>query len=171
MRSKWAVIGTCAAVVLVFAFTQFVHGGYVGVIESGKALKVLGRGVHFRPPWTKVAFYPVMSREVAIGSAFEGSRGKCKFDLSLYLSVSPDSVAPLHRAYHGRYVERAITPLVEDFLLRRGTGSGGWDPESEKVAKDLAACVNTALNPAGVFIHSAEIRSFEVETDLEGTIR
>jgi hypothetical protein len=117
-----------------------------------------------------VTFYPVMTREIAIGKASEGSRGRCKFDVTLLLSVCPDSVVSLHKAYHGRYVESAITPLVEDFLLSRGTGSGGWGPEGEKVAKELAPYLNGALNPSGVYVYSAEVRSFEVEADFEAII-
>jgi hypothetical protein len=170
MRSKRVVIGTCAALILAFAFTQFVHRGYLGVIDTASSPKILRPGLHFRPPWVRVTFYPVVTHEIAIGTTSEGSRGKCKFDLSLHLSVMPDSVASLHKAYGGRYVGSAITPLVTDFLLRRGRGAEGWSPEAEKVGKDLVAHLNAALNPSGVFIYGAWVRSFEVETSLEATI-
>jgi hypothetical protein len=170
MRSKPIVIGTCAVLVLAFAFILYVHRGYVGVTGSRSSPEVLRPGFHFRAPWVRVTYYPIITREIAIKTSSEGSRGKCKFDMSLQLSVMPDSVASLHKAYGGRYVESLITPLVADFLLCRGSAVEGWSPEAEKVGKALTAHINSAVNPYGIYIYSIWMRTFEVETDLKTTI-
>jgi hypothetical protein len=170
MKSKRIVIGTCAVLVLAFAFMQYVHRGYVGVIDTQDSPKVLRPGFHFRPPWVRVTYYPVVTHEVAIKTSSEGSRGKCKFDVSLQLSVMPDSVASLHKAYGGRYVESLITPLVADFLLCRGSAAEGWSPEAEKVGKALTAHINTAVNPYGIYVYAIWVRTFEVETNLKTMI-
>lgn len=170
MRSKRVVIGICAGIVAVFAFTQYVHQGYLGVTGTQESPKVLRPGFHFRPPWVRTSYYPVIAREVAIKTSWQGSRGKCKFDLSLELSVAPDSVASLHRAYGGRYIESLITPLVADFLLSRGTAVDGWNSEAEEVAKALAARANSVLNAYGIYIYDIWLRNFEVEAPLKNTI-
>ena len=170
MRHKRIVIGTCAVLVLAFAFMQYVHHGYVGVTDTQGSPKVLRPGFHFRPPWVRVTYYPVVTHEIAIKTNSEGSRGKCKFDMSLELSVTPDSVASLHKAYGGRYVENLITPLAADFLFRRGSAVEGWSSEADKVGKALTAHLNTAVNPYGIYVYSVWIRTFEVETNLKTTI-
>jgi hypothetical protein len=169
--SKPVVIAICVALIVAFAFVQYVHRGYVGATGTQMSPRVLRPGFHVRPPWAHVTYYPVFAHEVAIKTDWEGSRGKCRFDLTLQLSVTPDSVASLHRAYGGRYVESLITPLVADFLLSRGTSGGAWGPEAEEAGKALGGHLNTVLNPYGVYIYYVEIRTFEVQANLKATIQ
>jgi len=149
---------------------RYVHRGYVAVIDRPGPVSLLRPGPHFKPPWLRMTFYPTEPREVTIKTSSEGSRGSCNFDISLFLSVAADSVPSLHRAYGGRYVESCVTPLVADFLLRRGNAVEGWGPDSEKAGRELVAYLDTALNGLGVGVHSAWMRSYEVKTSLDSTI-
>lgn len=163
MRRRMLIIATCAALFAVFAFTLYVHSGYVGVIEANGSIRVMGHGPHLRPPWDRVTLYPSRAHEIAIKTTANGPQGKCTFDISLDMSVCPDSIASLHRSFHGEFMESLVSPVVAASLIRRGNASGSWDyGECEKMGKKIVGDLNSSLNQYGIFVYGASLRSFEV---------
>jgi hypothetical protein len=168
MRTKIVLGMGCAALAVIVAFTQYIHTGYVGVIGSRDHVRVMGHGPHLRAPWAPVALYPIRPHEIAIKNSSEGPGGKCSFEVSLQLAVLPDSVADLHRAFQGKYVESLVTPVMTDFLLRRGNASGSWfEGECEEIGKEMAAHLNSRLGQYGIVIYAAWLRSFEISRPSE----
>jgi regulator of protease activity HflC (stomatin/prohibitin superfamily) len=170
MRKKFTIIGVSVAIAFLVTSFRYVHRGYLGVIESGESLRLIGHGPHFRAPWNRVTFYPIQSREMHLETREEGIEGKVEFDIVLLVSISPDSVISLHRAYGGAYMERLISPLIVDFLRQRGEDSQVWygSSDCEKVGKRILQHLNSTLPDYGITIYRAWLRSFEVTTDGEG---
>jgi Tfp pilus assembly protein PilF len=165
---KVLIVVVCVAVGATIAFTQYVHRGYVGAIETGGSVKIFDRGFHLRAPWNRVTFYPIQSWDTTIKSSTEGPQGRVNFDLLVSLSVREDQVASLHRSYNGKYVEILVAPLVADFLKRRGDASlASYGSTAVEVGKELVAHLNSALAPYGITAIKAELRSYEVVTNPE----
>ncbi|MFH1221244.1 MAG: tetratricopeptide repeat protein [Candidatus Eisenbacteria bacterium] len=169
MRRKIALTLVCAAVAFAAAFIQFVNRGYVGAIDAGDSVRLMGYGPHLRAPWQRVAFYPIETREITIRNSSEGPQGRFNFDISLELSVRRNNVAALHRSYRGKYAEVLISPLVADFLRRRGDGSGNWDwgGDTQKTGKEIVTYLNSSLATYKINVYAASLRSFEVVTNPE----
>ena len=149
---------------LAAASTTYVHSGYIGAVENGDSIRLMTRGPHFRLPWRHVWFYPTRAGAVNVKIASEGSGSELRADVSLNLTVSPDSVASLQRAFHGDYVQAIVVPRITSFLLQRMQSSANWDYDKqlEAISRDLAAELNTSLASYGVVTYYAEVRSFEI---------
>lgn len=164
MRRRTLIVLCVAAIGLVAASTTYVHSGYIGAIANGDSIKLIARGPHFRLPWRHVSFYPTRAGAVNIRISSGSSEGEVKAEVSLNLSVSPDSVASLERAFHGNYVQAIVVPRITAFLVRRGQSSANWDNDKsmDAISRDLAAELNRALASYGIGVAYAELRSFEI---------
>jgi hypothetical protein len=167
MKKKTIIIAICAAIVLLVASGQYIHRGYMGVIESGDGLVLLDHGLHLGPPWHRATIYPVESRETHIETYYDGPAGKMHFDGVLLLSVCSDSIVKLHRSYEGAFVEELISPAVVEFLsdyadaygLRQGRYS------QHEVGEGISRHLNLALTEYGITVISVRLRSIEAGGD------
>jgi hypothetical protein len=168
MTKKIIIIVVLAAIGCLVAFSQYVHRGYMGVVESGDSLRLLDHGFHLRAPWNKVTIYPTQSREVHLQTFDDGPQGSLHLDAVFLLSVCPDSLPYLHRAYHGAYMERLISPLVVEFLREYGDAYGIWqgDHDNEKVAEAISQRLNSSATH-GINVYSVWLRTLEVVADPE----
>jgi hypothetical protein len=152
---------------LVAAFTQYVHQGYLGVVEGSRPPRLLGRGLHIRAPWRHVVFYPIRGTSIGIKTMWEGPSGKIKADVTLDMSVCRDSVASLHTAYGGEYIEALVVPRVNEFLRLRGDAWGDWQKGSDvnAIGKNMVMYLNASLASRGITVYDAWLRSFEVSSE------
>jgi hypothetical protein len=164
VKRKFIIVLVCLVVALVLISVQYVHTGYVGVIESGETLRLLDRGFHLRPPWKNVTFYPVRGHEIHLEGYEEGLKGKVEFDFVLVLSVCPDSIASLHKAYNGDYLERLVSPLVAEFLREHGDAPTIWsdDQQGESMAVAILHYLNSRVASHGINVFSVWSASFYV---------
>ena len=168
MTKKVVAIALLVVIACVVAFSQYVHRGYTGVIESGESLRLLDHGFHLRAPWNKVTIYPTRSREVHLQAFDDSPRGSLHLDGVFLLSVCPDSLPALHRTYHGAYVEMLISPLVMEFLREYGDAYGIWqgDFDNREVEKAITQHLNSsALH--GINFYSLWLRTLEASTNPE----
>lgn len=156
-RRKIAIILICAAIGFLATFTQYVHTGYVGVVDGSNPLRVLRRGLHFRAPWQRVVFYPTRSGSVGITTVWHGPREEIRAEITLYMSVTADSVESLHKAYRGEYVQALVVPCINEFFNLHGAALVDWQSSSvvNKTDQDLVLYLNDALMPRGVSIFQA----------------
>jgi len=154
----------CLAIALAYTSLCYVHLGYVGVIDTGDGPRLLERGIHIKPLFKNVTFYPVRSREIHLRTIDESVHGRIEFDMVLQLSVSKDKVIHLHETYGGAYMERLVSPLLVEHFRIRGDGSGDWMDGigSEKAAEGIVERIISGAGPHGVDIVKAGIRSFDV---------
>ncbi|MFH1314048.1 MAG: SPFH domain-containing protein [Candidatus Eisenbacteria bacterium] len=170
MTKKIVIIAVCAAIAGVVASSQYIHRGYMGVIESGDDLRLLDHGLHMKAPWRRATIYPVESRETRLEITYDGPIGKMHFDGVLLMSVCADSILKLHRSYEGAFVERLISPVVTEFLsdyadaygLRQGRYS------QHEVGEAIARRINLTLAGYGITVISVRLRSIEVAEDQLG---
>jgi hypothetical protein len=143
---------------------QYVHRGYMGVIESGGSLRLLEHGFHLRAPWQRTTIYPIQSREVHVETLVDGSQGRVHFDGILLLSVSADSVPTLHAEYGGAYLDGLVAPLIQGYITDYGDAFGVWDEgyDSQELAEALAAHLDSALREHGINVYQARLRSLTV---------
>lgn len=157
------IVLVCVAIGLLAAFTQYVHTGYVGVVDGSNPLRLLDRGLHIRAPWKHVVFYPTQGNSVGITTTWKGPRGTLTTEITLAMSVCRDSVASLHAAYGGEYVEALVVPSVNEFLKLRKDAWGDWRNSSvvDQTDRDLAVYLNASLASRGINIFQAWLVSFE----------
>ena len=158
------------AIAVIVASGQYVHRGYVAVIESGDALRILDHGPHLKAPWHRATVYPIQSRSIHLETRYDGPMGKTHFDAILLLSVRRDSIAMLHRAYRGAFVEQLVSPAVEEFLRDYGDAYGIGDGEyrRQEVSEAITRHLNLALQEHGINIFSVRPVAIEIVKDLEG---
>jgi regulator of protease activity HflC (stomatin/prohibitin superfamily) len=172
MTKKIVIVAVCAVIAFAVASGQYIHRGYVGVIESGEDLELLEHGLHLKLPWQRAVIYPVESREIHLQTYYDGPIGKMHFDGILLMSVRSGSVLQLHKAYDGAYVERLISPAVAEFLsdyadaygLRQGQYS------QHEVGAAIARHLNLTFDDQGIRVISVTLRSIEVAEDAVGSI-
>lgn len=164
---KIACISVCTAAGLFAAFTQYVHTGYVGVVDGGRPVRLLDRGLHVRAPWQRVVFYPVRGNSVGITTTWMGPTKTIRAEMSIVMSVSSDSVASLHTAYGGEYIEALVVPRVNEFFRLRSDAWGDRLRESvvNEMDKDLAVYLNASLAPRGINIFQAWLVSVDVSAE------
>jgi hypothetical protein len=169
MTKKIIIIAICAAIALVVTSGQYVHRGYVGVIESGADVRLLDHGLHVKAPWQRVTIYPIESRDTHLEAYYEGPMGKTHFDGVLLLSVCRDSIATLHRTYKGAFMERMVSPAVGEFLSDYGDAYGIGDGQcrSREVGEAIARYLNLALAGHGIDVYSVQLRSVEVADESQ----
>lgn len=165
MLKKTLIMTVCVLAGLLAAFGQYTHRGYVSVVESDDSLRLLGHGFHLRAPWHRVTAYPVQCREVHVEIFDEGPEAEIHFDAVLYVGVRRDSIVALHKAYHGAYVEKVISPMLSEFLREQGEAHGLWDPEagSQRVTGVVLDHLGKASTEHGINVSHMWLRSFEVE--------
>ena len=164
MAKRYVIIAVCVVIAFFVAFGQYVDQGYVGAITSGESVRLLDRGFHLRAPWQRVTFYPVRSDRVHIEIHDQGPDREIRFDAVLLLSVRPDGIDPLHRAYQGAYVERLILPLVLEFL-RGPVDAAGLSPdgfERQRLTSGLRDHLNARLGEHQITVFQVWLGSFEV---------
>ena len=162
---KATLVAVAAGVGFLATFGHYTHIGYVGVVESGNSLRLMNRGFHLRLPWQRVTSYPLRYREVRVEIFDDGPEAKIHFDGVLFLNVNPDSVPSLHRAYHGAYVERVISPALSKFLRDYGEGYGLWEDDvgPQKVTSTILGYIEPEAGRHGINVTQMWLRSFEVE--------
>jgi hypothetical protein len=162
-----AALVVCVAGGLAAAFTQYVHSGYLGVVEGSSPIRLLGRGLHLRAPWRRVVFYPVESETVGIKTVVRRPGGTVTAELTIIMSVSGDSVASLHAAYGGKYVEALVVPQVNEFLRLRADAWGDWQRRAvvDRIDQDLASYVDAQVAPRGINIYHVWLRSYEISNE------
>ena len=151
-------------IALAYVSAVYVHNGYVGVLDTGDGPKLLTRGLHLKPPFAEVTFYPTRYQDIHLTTVDEGEYGRIEFDVVLLLSISEDRAIHLHQTFGGAYVERLISPLVIEHFRMQGNGSGDWGDGvgSDKAAEGIVERLISGAAPHGVNIIGARIRSFEV---------
>ena len=170
MSKRIVIVAVCAAIAVIIALGQYVHRGYVGVIESGEGLRLLDHGPHLKAPWQRATIYPIQSRDVHLEAYYDGPMGRTHFDAILLLFVCRDSIHTLHRAYGGAYVERLVSPSVADFLRdygdAYGIGDGRW--QRQEVGEAIAEYLNLALAEDGITVCLVRPVAIEIVDDLRG---
>jgi hypothetical protein len=170
MRKKVVIVTVCVAIAAIIASGQYVHRGYVGVIESGDDLRLLDHGPHLKAPWQRATIYPIQSRDVHLEAYYDGPMGKTHFDAILLVSICRDSVRTLHREYRGAYVERLVSPCVADFIRdygdAYGIGDGRW--RRQEVGEAIAGYLNLTLAEDGINICLVRPVAIEIVDDQEG---
>jgi hypothetical protein len=164
MKRLVILILACLLFAMVYVSAVYVHSGYVGVLDTDDGPRLLGRGLHLRPPLARVTFYPTRCREIHLTTLDEGVQGRIEFDVVLLLSISREKAIHLHETFGGAYVERLISPLVIEHFRLQGNGSGDWGDGvgSEKAAEGIVERIISEGEPHGVNIVGARIRSFDV---------
>ena len=164
MKRLLIIAAVCLAMGLIYVSVTYVHSGYVGVLDTGDGPRLLDRGLHLRPPFAEVTFYPTRCREIHLTTVDEGVQGRIEFDVVLLLSISKEKAIHLHETFGGAYVERLISPLVLEQFRMQGNGSGDWGDGvgSEKAAEGIVERIISEGAPHGVDIVQARIRSFDV---------
>jgi hypothetical protein len=162
---KATILSIAVAFGLLAAFGHYTHRGYIGVVGSADALRFMGHGFHLRPPWQRVTSYPLQCREVRVEIFDEGPEAKIHFDGVFFMSICRDSVASLHRAYRGAYVERVISPMLAKFLREYGEGYGLWENDvgPQKVTSAILDYLGPEAGRYGINVAQMWLRSFEVE--------
>jgi hypothetical protein len=162
---KATLVAVAVGVGFLIAFGHYTHLGYVSVVETGGSLRLMDRGFHLRLPWQRVTAYPLRCREVRVEIFDEGPEAKIHFDGVFYMSVRRDSVASLHRAYHGAYVERVISPALSKFLREYGEAYGLWEEDvgPQKVTSTVLAHIEPEAGRHGINVTQMWLRSFEVD--------
>lgn len=165
MARKAIIVAVCAGAVFVAAFGHYTHRGYVGVLEHGESLKVLGHGFHLKAPWDRVTPYPIRCREMRVEIFEEGPEAKIHFDAVLYVCIAPDSVISLHRAYGGAYMEKVVSPMISTFLRDYGAAYGLWEEDvgSHKVTAVMLDHLGREGWRYGINITNMWLRSYEAE--------
>ena len=166
MRGRNIGIVCVAAIAVVAASITYVHKGYIGAVENGDSVRLMTRGPHFRLPWKHVWFYPTQAGAVNVRIASEGQNGTLSANLSLNISVIPDSIPSLQRSFHGNYIQALVVPRVSQFIQRHGEASANWDYSSEidAISGELTAELNSSLGRHGLSFHYVELRSFDVKS-------
>jgi hypothetical protein len=159
------IIAICAGVAFIVAVGQYVHRGYIGVIDHNESLRLLDHGFHLRAPWNKVTIYPVQCRAIHLEMMDEGPRGRLHLDAILRVSVCSDSIPRIHQTFQGAWVERLISPLVQDFIRDFGDAFGIWYGEyrRQEVADALKDHLNLRLLDSGITVYGVWLRSLEAE--------
>jgi hypothetical protein len=168
MRKRIIILASiAAAIAFLVTCVTYVHRDYVGVTGSGDSIRLLGHGPHLRIPGQDVIFYPLRYQQVHLRVSDRRLEGSVDLDMVLFVSVCRESIPSLHRAYDGDYVQRLISPLIVDYLLRRGEVSRSWIDGigSEDEANELVAYLNSAVADHGVNVTRGWIRSYEVSTN------
>ena len=165
MAKKTLIIVISAVAILLVAFGQYTHRGYVSVVESGDSLRLLEHGFHLRAPWHRVTAYPVQCREVRVEIFDDGPGAKIHFDAVLYIGIARDSIVSLHRAYDGAYVEKVISPILSEFLREYGEVYGLWDDDAgpQRVTAVVLDHLGRAAGEYGINVSHMWLRDFEVE--------
>jgi hypothetical protein len=165
MTKKLLIVVIGAAVALIVSFGQYIHRGYVGVVEAGDSLRVIEHGINLRPPWHRVTVYPVQCREVRVEIFDEGPDAKIHFDAVLYVGIARDSVISLHKAYDGAYMEKVISPTIASFLRDYGGAYGLWDDDAgpQKVTAVVLDLLGREGGKYGINVSHMWLRSYEAE--------
>jgi hypothetical protein len=142
-------------IVLLIASGQYVHRGYLGVIESGESLRLLDHGPHLKAPWQRVTIYPIQSREIRIATPVDGPQGRAHLDAVVLLSVARDSVPSLHKTYGGAYVEDLVAPAAAQYMAEYGDAFGAWEGgyDTRAMARAMAEHLARTLRPHGITIY------------------
>jgi len=164
MKRRDLVLLSVVVCGLTVASITYVHSGYIGAVENGDSIRLMARGPHLRLPWRHVWFYPTRAGAVNVRIASESSGSELRADVSLNLSVSPDSVASLQKAFHGDYVQTLVVPRITGFLMQRVQSAANWnyDKQLDAISQDLTAELNLSLATYGIGVYYAEVRSFEI---------
>jgi hypothetical protein len=159
-QKKSAVVVVLVGVALLIVSGQYVHRGYLGVIQSGESLRLLDHGPHLKAPWLRVTIYPIRSREIRIEASVDGPSGKADFDVVVLLSVVRDSVPALHRAYRGAYIEYLVAPAAAEYISDYGDAFGVWDGDydSRDVSEAMAEHLDRTLRPRGINVYQVWLR-------------
>lgn len=165
MTKKLLTVLICVVIGFLAAFGHYVHRGYVNVLETGDSLKLLRHGFHLRAPWHRVTAYPLQCREFRVEILEAGPDARIHFDAVLYVSVSPDSVIPLHNAYGGAFVDSVVSPMISSFLMDYGDAYGLLDSDvgSQKVTGVILDFLGREGGKHGINVTNMWLRSYEAE--------
>jgi hypothetical protein len=163
-RRTIATVLICVAAGFAALSIQYVHSGYLGVVDGSSPSRLLDRGLHLRAPWQRVIFYPTQGGSVGIATESSGPSGTMRAEVTVVLSVRPDSVESLHRAYRGQYLQALVVPAVNEFLSLRADTWADWQDQSvaNTIDGDLAAYLNATLSKHGVAVFQTWVESFDV---------
>jgi hypothetical protein len=158
------VVIVCVAIAILIASGQYVHRGYLGVVESGNSLRLLDHGLHLKAPWQRTTIYPIQCREVHVEALAVGSQGQVHFAGILLLSVATDTIPALHMEYSGAYLDSLVSPAIGDYILGYGEAFGIWDEryEGKEVAEALADHLDSELHKHGINVYQVWLRSLTV---------
>jgi hypothetical protein len=165
MTKKVAIIVALGAVALLASLGQYIHTGYVGVVEAGGSLSLIEHGFHLRAPWHRVTTYPVRCREARVEIFDDGPEAKIHFDAVLYVSIARDSVMSIHKAYDGSYMEKVVSPMISAFLRDYGDAYGLWesDVSPQQVTSVVLDFLSAEGGRYGINIPDMWLRSYEAE--------
>ena len=165
MARKAIIVGIIAGAAFLLAFGHYTHRGYVNVVDAGDSVRLLDHGLHLRAPWHPVTTYPIQCREIRVQIFEEGSDVKIHFDAVLFVGIAPDSVASLHRAYQGAYMEKVISPMISDFLRNRAEAYGLWEEDvgPQRVTAVMLDLLGTEGGKYGINISHMWLRSYDAE--------
>jgi hypothetical protein len=159
-QKKSAVVVVLVGIALLIVSGQYVHRGYIGVIQSGESLRLLDHGPHLKAPWQRVTIYPTRSRELRIEASVDGPSGRADFDVVVLLSVVRDSVPSLHMAYQGAYLEELVSPAAAKYISEYGDAFGIWDGDydSRDVSEAMAEHLDRTLRSRGINVDRVWLR-------------
>ena len=165
MRRKAIIVGIFAGAAFLLTFGHYTHQGYVNVVDAGDSVRLLDHGFHLRAPWHRVTTYPIRCREMRVQVFEENPDVKIHFDGVLYVGIARDSVASLHRAYKGAYMEKVISPVISDFLRTQAEAYGLWeeDVESQRVTAVMLDLLGVEGGKHGINVTNMWLRSYEAE--------
>jgi hypothetical protein len=165
MARKATILAVFAGAAFLLAFGHYTHQGYVNVVDAGDSFRMLEHGFHLRAPWHHVTTYPIRCREMRVQVFEEGSEVKIHFDGVLYVGIARDSVASLHRAYHGAYMEKVVSPMISSFLRNQAEAYGLWeeDVEPQRVTAVMLDLLGAEGGKYGINISHMWLRAYEAE--------